>query len=68
MSAFALMLVAFLVFSFIDASAKWLSVLSLPALQLAFMRYLPHFVISTALIGPRGAQAGDVRVVPMRRC
>lgn len=50
----ALMLVAFLVFSFIDASAKWLSVLSLPALQLAFMRYLPHFVISTALVGPAG--------------
>ena len=50
----ALMLVAFLLFSFIDASAKWLSVLSLPALQLAFMRYLPHFVISTTLIGRAG--------------
>ena len=35
-----LMLFAYFLFSFIDASAKWLGTLGLPALQLAFMRYL----------------------------
>ena len=49
-----LMLGAYLCFSFIDAGAKWLAVLSMPPLQLAFMRYLPHFVISTTLIGRGG--------------
>ena len=49
-----LMLGAFLCFSFIDAGAKWLAVLSMPPLQLAFMRYFPHFLISTALIGRGG--------------
>ena len=52
----ALMLAAFMLFSFIDAGAKWLAVLSLPAIQLAFMRYLPHFVISTALIVSGGRE------------
>ena len=49
-----LMLVAYLIFSFIDASAKWLAILGLPALQLAFMRYIGHFVISTGLIAASG--------------
>lgn len=49
-----LMLVAYLFFSFIDTSAKWLAILGLPALQLAFMRYIGHFVISTAMIGVGG--------------
>lgn len=51
-----LMLVAYLLFSFIDTGAKWLATLSLPALQLAFMRYIGHFVISTSLIGAGGLQ------------
>ncbi len=46
----ALMLLAYLMFSFIDVSAKWLALFGLPALQLAFMRYFGHFVISTGLI------------------
>ena len=54
LTGIALMLVAFLFFSFIDASAKWLSTLSLPAMQIAFMRYLPHFVISTVLVRSGG--------------
>lgn len=45
-----LMLIAYLLFSFIDTSAKWLSALGLPAMQLAFMRYFGHLVISTGLI------------------
>lgn len=58
MMAIGLMLVAYLTFSFIDTSVKWLSVLGLHALQLAFMRYAAHFFISSFLIlretGPRG--------------
>lgn len=45
-----LMLFAFFNFSLIDANAKWLVLLGLPALQLSFMRYLGHFVISSLLI------------------
>ena len=49
-----LMLAAYTLFSFIDVGAKWLAVLGLPALQIAFMRYAGHFVISTALVGRGG--------------
>ena len=50
----ALMLAAYLLFSFIDTSSKWLAVLGLPALQLSFMRYFGHFAISMALVGSTG--------------
>ena len=49
-----LMLVAYGLFSFIDAGAKWLAILGLPSAQLAFMRYIGHFAISTALVGRGG--------------
>ena len=49
-----LMLGAYLLFSFIDVSAKWLGLLGLPALQLAFMRYFGHFLISSGLVGLSG--------------
>ena len=49
-----LMLIAYLMFSCIDTSAKWLALLGLPALQLSFMRYVGHFVISTALLSSDG--------------
>lgn len=45
-----LMLFAFFTFSLIDVNAKWLALLGLPALQLSFMRYVGHFVLSTAII------------------
>lgn len=45
----ALMLVAYFLFSCIDTGSKWLSVLGLGALQLSFMRYSGHFVISLGL-------------------
>ena len=45
-----LMLFAFFAFSLIDVNAKWLAFIGLPALQLAFMRYAGHFVISSLLI------------------
>ena len=45
-----LMLVAYITFSFIDTSVKWLVIVGLPAVQLAFMRYAGHFAISAALL------------------
>ena len=48
------MLVAYLTFSFIDTSVKWLALVGLPALQLAFMRYAAHFFISLIIIGRGG--------------
>lgn len=54
MTGIILMLGAYLLFSLIDTSAKWLGLLGLPALQLAFMRYVGHFVISLVQIGRGG--------------
>lgn len=45
-----LALTAFLTFSFIDTSVKWLAVLGIPAMQLAFMRYAGHFVMSVLIL------------------
>lgn len=44
-----LILVAYLLFACIDTSSKWLGILGLGALQLSFMRYFGHFVISMGL-------------------
>ncbi len=48
------MLAAYLFFSCIDVSAKWLALAGLPALQLSFMRYAGHFGISLVVIGRGG--------------
>lgn len=48
------MLVAYLIFSFIDTGSKWLAVFGLPVLQLAFMRYFGHFVISFGIAARQG--------------
>ena len=47
-------LAAYFFFMLIDTSVKWLVLAGLPAFQLAFMRYLPHFIISTVLLLRRG--------------
>ncbi|WP_299293873.1 DMT family transporter [uncultured Tateyamaria sp.] len=47
-------LAAYAFFSVIDTSVKWLVLAGLPAFQLAFMRYAPHFVISTLLVLRQG--------------
>lgn len=57
----ALMLVAFLTFSFIDTGAKWLGAAGLSAMQLSFMRYLPHFMISTVLVNKDGMDFNKFR-------
>ncbi|MEM7719041.1 MAG: DMT family transporter [Pseudomonadota bacterium] len=51
-----LILLAFLCFSGVDTIVKWLALAGLPAMQLAFMRYLVAFLLSVA----RGAQQGQV--------
>ena len=47
-----MMLVAFLCFSIMDASAKWLVTASLAALQIAFMRYFVHLVCVLLIYAP----------------
>ncbi|MCV3270279.1 DMT family transporter [Roseobacter sinensis] len=49
-----LMLGAWLLFSIVDTSAKWLALVGFAAFQLAFMRYFGHFVISVAVIARGG--------------
>ena len=51
MLGIGLMLIAYLTFSFVDTTVKWLAIVGLPALQLAFMRYFAHFAISLVIIG-----------------
>ncbi|WP_299620121.1 DMT family transporter [uncultured Tateyamaria sp.] len=50
----AMTLAAYAFFSLVDTSVKWLVLAGLPAFQLAFMRYLPHFIISTVLLLRKG--------------
>ncbi len=54
MLGIGLMLLAYATFSCIDVSAKYLGSLALPALQLTFMRYFGHFVVSTGIIAKDG--------------
>ncbi len=50
MAGIGLMLLAYLAFSMIDTSAKWLSLAGLPVLQIVFMRYAGHTAIAFGLI------------------
>ena len=50
----AMMLIAYLFFSVIDTSVKWLLLAGLPAIQLAFMRYFGHFIISLFAVSQGG--------------
>jgi drug/metabolite transporter (DMT)-like permease len=52
--AIVMIFAAYFMFSLIDTSAKWLALAGLPALQLSFMRYVGHFVISMVLIASNG--------------
>lgn len=49
-----LMLGAYIFFSFIDTSAKWLALAGIVAFQSAFMRYIGALVVSFAIIGKGG--------------
>ncbi len=52
----AMMLLAWLCFSVVDTSVKWLVIAGLPALQLSFMRYFVHFLLSGALLSRTGLE------------
>ncbi len=60
-----MMLAAYLLFAMIDTSVKWLALAGLPALQLAFMRYVGHFAISFAEVSRDGlgAERPGARIV-----
>lgn len=47
------MLLAFLCFAGLDTSAKWLVAAAFPVLQIAWLRYLGHFLVAVALYAPR---------------
>jgi drug/metabolite transporter (DMT)-like permease len=49
-----LMLGAWAMFSLVDTGAKWLALAGVPALQLAFMRYFGHLVISLGVSARTG--------------
>ncbi len=48
----ALMLAAFLCFTGIDASARWLVTSGMPPLEVSFVRYTGHLLIMAALVRP----------------
>lgn len=49
-----LVLVAYFLFSIVDTSSKWLGLMGLGALQLSFMRYLGHFIITFGIMAKTG--------------
>ncbi|MCP1199754.1 DMT family transporter [Notoacmeibacter sp. MSK16QG-6] len=49
-----LMLLAYATFSMVDTSAKWMGQAGLAALQIAFMRYAVHLVLTIGLIARGG--------------
>ncbi len=55
------MLLGFLIFSFIDASAKWMGLLGMPVLVIAFLRYIGHFAISLGLVLKSGMSFSSFR-------
>ncbi len=56
-----LMCSAYVMFALLDSSAKWLVLIGLSVTQVAFVRYLGHFMISIALIGRGGFSLGRFR-------
>lgn len=56
-----MILIANFLFSFVDTSAKWLALLGMSALQIAFMRYVGHFVISMGLFAKDGFDWNVIR-------
>ena len=55
-----LILLAFFMFSFIAASGKWLIITGIPPVQMVFMRYFGHFIISSSIIKSRSYQIKDL--------
>lgn len=53
LAAILMMLVAFLIFTGIDTSAKWLVQAGIPATEVVFVRYAAHLAIALGFILPR---------------
>jgi drug/metabolite transporter (DMT)-like permease len=49
-----MMLIAYFGFALVDTSAKYLVLLGIPVIQIAFFRYVVHFVLVLVLIGRGG--------------
>ncbi|MGQ7845908.1 DMT family transporter [Granulosicoccus sp. 3-233] len=54
---YSLMLFAFLCFAGMDTSAKWLVAAAIPALQVAWLRYLGHFICTVLVYAPKHGTA-----------
>jgi len=54
---YLLMLGAFLCFSVMDTSAKWLVSAAVPALQVAWLRYVGHLLVAVAVYAPKKGTA-----------
>ena len=54
-----LILAAFFIFSFIAASGKWLIVAGIAPMQMVFMRYFGHFIISFAILTKNGIKLSN---------
>ena len=50
---------AFFVFSFIAASGKWLIIAGIAPMQMVFMRYFGHFIISLSIISRQGLRLSN---------
>ncbi|MEZ5451058.1 MAG: DMT family transporter, partial [Thiolinea sp.] len=60
--AILMMLGAYLLFTFADSTTKWLVMAaSMPALQIAFMRYGVHLLICSVEVSVRGIHPGEIR-------
>lgn len=53
MLGIGLVLAAFLCFTAIDTSAKWLALRGMPPLEVVFVRYVVHLAIAAAILLPR---------------
>ena len=54
-----LILAAFFIFSFIAASGKWLIIAGIAPMQMVFMRYFGHFIISLAILTRNGFRVSN---------
>ncbi|QDL91444.1 DMT family transporter [Paroceanicella profunda] len=60
-AAILLMLATFLCFATLDTSAKWLVTHGFPAFQVAFVRYIVHFLVVLAIFAPSQGLSSLVR-------
>lgn len=64
MLGLSLMCLALAMFTAIDTSAKWLMLAGLPILQVVFVRYAVHFIVSAVVFIPREGMAAFASNAP----